>query len=76
MIICDVNMPLTDGEAFLRLLKADPELANIPVLMVTSSDRPTRHTHERLRQAGAIALLSRPVESAQLLQLIEARLAP
>jgi two-component system cell cycle response regulator len=75
MIICDVNMPLEDGEKFLALLKAHPEMAEVPVLMVTSSDNPTQQTKERLRDAGAVGLLMRPIESAVLLQLIEKELA-
>ena len=75
MIICDVNMPLYDGEGFLVLLKTDPELAKVPVLMITSSDSPSEHTRERLRKAGAVGLLTRPLESSTLLQVIERELS-
>jgi len=50
-------------------------MAEVPVLMVTSSDNPTQQTKERLRDAGAAGLLMRPIESAVLLQLIEKELA-
>ena len=35
----------------------------VPVLMVASSDKPSRQTHERLQPAGAVALRTRPLES-------------
>ncbi|WP_421658760.1 response regulator [Leptothermofonsia sp. ETS-13] len=37
-IILDVMMPSMDGWAVLSMLKADPELANIPVIMLTMVD--------------------------------------
>ena len=35
----------------------------VPVLMVASSDKPSRQAHERLQPAGAVALRTRPLES-------------
>jgi CheY-like chemotaxis protein len=75
MIICDVNMPLEDGEKFLARAKVHPDIAKIPVLMVTSSDKPSQQTRERLSAAGAVGLLVRPVETAVLLETIEAQLS-
>ena len=37
-IILDVNLPDTDGHSVCRALKADPELAGVPVLMLTVRD--------------------------------------
>ena len=35
LVITDMNMPRKDGFALLQEIKADPELAHIPVMMVT-----------------------------------------
>jgi signal transduction histidine kinase len=37
-IVLDVNLPDTDGQAVCRALKADPEVATLPVLMLTVRD--------------------------------------
>ncbi len=52
-------------------IEGHPDIANIPVLMVTSSDKPSRQTRERLSAAGAVGLLVRPVDAAVLLKTIE-----
>lgn len=36
VVACDLNMPRMDGFQFLRLVRANPRLMNIPILMVTS----------------------------------------
>ncbi len=56
-ILLDVMMPQMDGWAVLRALKADPELARIPVVMSTFNNEPA------LGQAlGAADLVPKPVE--------------
>jgi two-component system cell cycle response regulator len=35
-ILCDLNMPLMDGFKFLRAAKSEPNLADIPVVMLTA----------------------------------------
>jgi DNA-binding response OmpR family regulator len=37
-IILDVNLVDTDGHAVCRAIRADPEVANVPVLMLTVRD--------------------------------------
>jgi CheY-like chemotaxis protein len=37
LIILDLNMPRKDGRAALQEIKADPNLANIPVVILTTS---------------------------------------
>ena len=38
LILLDLNMPGMGGKEFLRLIKADPELEAIPVVILTTSD--------------------------------------
>lgn len=38
LILLDLNLPKKDGRDVLREIKADPELARIPVVVLTSSD--------------------------------------
>lgn len=39
LILLDINMPEMDGYETLTALKADPKLADIPVIMITAVDK-------------------------------------
>jgi len=56
-ITLDVMMPDMDGWSVLRVLKADPELRTIPVIMLTMIDERTRGY-----SLGAVDYLTKPVD--------------
>ncbi len=61
----DVMMPGMDGWAVLQEIKADPELAHIPVMMVSiAGDKDLGYT------LGAVECLSKPVDRDQLRKLV------
>ncbi len=65
VIVLDVMMPSVDGWAVLTELKADPELANIPVVMVTMVD------DKNMGYAlGASDYLLKPVDYERLSDLL------
>jgi CheY-like chemotaxis protein len=64
-ITLDVLMPKTDGWAVLGALKANPELCNIPVIMVTVA--PDRGIGLSL---GAAEVMTKPVDRAELISLL------
>jgi CheY-like chemotaxis protein len=66
-ITLDVLMPDLDGWTVLAALKGDPELADIPVLLLTIVD--DRHRGYSL---GAIEYLVKPVERTRLLRWLRA----
>jgi signal transduction histidine kinase/DNA-binding response OmpR family regulator len=65
-ILLDVRMPEMDGWEVLSRLKSDPELADIPVLMVTIDD--DRALSSAL---GAVEYLHKPVDTDRLLTLLK-----
>jgi signal transduction histidine kinase/CheY-like chemotaxis protein len=69
-ITLDVMMPGMDGWEVLRELKAEPATRDIPVIMVTMTD--DRSLGYAL---GATEFLTKPVERAQLVELLD-RYAP
>jgi CheY-like chemotaxis protein len=66
VITLDVMMPGMDGWAVLTALKADPALADVPVIMVTILDE------QRMGFAlGAFDYLTKPIERSRLLAALE-----
>ncbi len=68
LILLDVAMPVMNGVDMLERLKATPELADIPVLMLTS---PTDHAvMGDIATLGASGTLMKPFTPAALLEKI------
>jgi signal transduction histidine kinase/CheY-like chemotaxis protein len=65
VITLDVMMPDLDGWSVLTTLRQDPELADIPVIMVTIVDE-----HRRGIALGAAGYLSKPIDRERLHQLV------
>lgn len=40
LILLDLNLPGTDGLQFLQIVKDDPSLRDIPIVVLTASDQP------------------------------------
>jgi CheY-like chemotaxis protein len=58
-LLLDINMPRIDGVEVLRLLKADPRTAKIPVIMLTTTDDPREV--ERCYQYGCSVYITKPL---------------
>jgi signal transduction histidine kinase/CheY-like chemotaxis protein len=65
VITLDVMMPDLDGWSVLTALRQDPELADIPVIMVTIVDE-----HRRGIALGAAGYLTKPIDRERLHQLV------
>jgi CheY-like chemotaxis protein len=68
VIILDLGLPAGDGFVVLERLKNIPELASIPVIVVSA--REIHPNRERAVKAGANAYLQKPVDNAELLSVI------
>jgi CheY-like chemotaxis protein len=64
-ITLDVVMPELDGWTVLAALKGDPELASIPVVMVTITDE-----KQRAFALGATGYLTKPIDRTKLYNLL------
>ncbi len=65
-ILLDVRMPDLDGWEVLTQLKSDPDLADIPVVMVTIED-----DRASLCALGAVDYLLKPIDSERLLAILQ-----
>lgn len=71
LIISDVHMPRQDGFDFLRSIMDDPELSQVPFLILTSSVWPERDRQMAFLR-GAKNFLTRPIEPHRLLEEVAA----
>ena len=61
-IILDIIMPVMSGTDFYRELRADPKLADIPVLISTSNPS---------RAPGSLPIVKKPINLERLLSAVE-----
>jgi two-component system, chemotaxis family, chemotaxis protein CheY len=63
-VVSDWNMPNMDGLTLLQTIRADPELASLPVLMVTAEAK--KENIIAAAQAGANGYIVKPFTTATL----------
>ena len=66
LILLDLMMPGMDGYTFRAEQRADPALAEIPVLVLTAG-----HVDHRVQSLGVQQVIKKPVELSSLLSAIE-----
>lgn len=74
LIVLDVMMPVMNGHEACSTLKKDPETAKIPIILLTAvADRVTTstYTHRDMLESEAEDYMPKPVEPAELLDLIK-----
>jgi chemotaxis family two-component system response regulator Rcp1 len=70
LILLDLNLPGKDGREVLAEIKADTDLKNIPVVILTTS-----HAEEDVLRAYGLhanAYMTKPVDFQQFLKVVEA----
>ena len=73
LIILDIGLPAGDGFVVLDRLHKNPELADIPVIVLTARD--PESTERKALEMGACAFFQKPADNGALLGVIRARLA-
>jgi len=69
LILLDLNMPKKDGREALREIKADPDLRQIPIIVLTTSQ--AEEDVYRTYDLGASSFITKPVTFASLLDLVQ-----
>ena len=73
LVITDLSMPEMDGLTLLQALRADPQFQNLPVIILTGSAY--EQDNARAKAAGATSFLTKPVESEELIAMVNRLLA-
>ncbi len=65
-ILLDIEMPRMDGFEFAKTIKADTQLAHIPIIMITS--RTAEKHRNRAKELGVDVYLGKPYQEEELLR--------
>jgi CheY-like chemotaxis protein len=69
VILMDLAMPIMDGYEATRRIKSDPRLRAIPLIVLTAHAMPG--DQERAEQAGCDYYFTKPVQTGELLELLQ-----
>jgi two-component system cell cycle response regulator DivK len=69
LVITDIQLPHVSGLELIRLLRADEQLADVPIMAVTAYS--ARGDEERIREAGAQAYVSKPISVVRFAATVE-----
>jgi two-component system chemotaxis response regulator CheY len=68
-VLVDWNMPVMDGISFVKAVRADPKIAAVRIVMVTTEAEPERMADAR--SAGANAYITKPFTEATIRESLE-----
>jgi CheY-like chemotaxis protein len=69
VIFLDLNMPIMDGRACLKVLKTNAATQNIPVVIFSTSNE--KKDISETRQLGAADFMTKPTDLTKLTQYLE-----
>jgi DNA-binding response OmpR family regulator len=67
LIITDVSMPNMDGVEMVKQIRADSEIANIPIIVFTAV---SSSSEDELRQAGANRVFHKPFDFDEMQKIV------
>ena len=74
LIIMDMKLPVMDGDAAARVIKANPATSHIPIIAVTASVM--KGQEQEMMDAGCDGYLCKPFDIDTLLEKLQKHLAP
>jgi len=69
LILMDIQLPLLSGLDAAKQIKAEPKLADVPVIALTA--RAMKGDKEKILSAGCDDYISKPIDPKTLLEVIE-----
>jgi two-component system chemotaxis response regulator CheY len=73
LILADINMPVMDGLKLVSLVRGNPSYREIPIIIVTTEG--AEEDRRRALSIGANAYLPKPIQTQELLRLVNNYLA-
>ena len=70
LFLVDVNMPVMDGYTFLRKIRCEPTLCDVPAIIISTMRE--QRDDERAFEAGANLVLAKPIKPDLLTRYVRA----
>ncbi|MDJ0834978.1 MAG: response regulator [Acidobacteriota bacterium] len=68
LILLDLNMPVMNGLELISVVKAEPELRSIPIVVITTSKEP--RDREECYRLGVSGYITKPIEFSEFVQAV------
>jgi CheY-like chemotaxis protein len=72
VILMDINLPGISGIAAMKILRADPATAHIPIIAISANAVP--HDIEKALEAGFFNYITKPIKVGQFMDALDAAL--
>jgi len=74
LILADINMPIMDGLKLVSLVRNNPSYKDIPVIIITTEG--AKEDRERAMAIGANAYLAKPIQTQELIKMVNSFINP
>jgi len=74
LILADINMPVMDGLKLVSLVRGNPNFKDIPIIIITTEG--AEEDRKRALAIGANAYLPKPIQTQELIKLVNGFLSP
>jgi two-component system cell cycle response regulator DivK len=74
LVITDIQLPHVSGLELIRMLRADAQLGQVPIMAVTAYS--AQGDEERIRAAGAQSYVSKPISVVKFVAAVQELLPP
>lgn len=68
LLLTDLLMPEMDGLTLLEQLRSDERYKALPIIILTASEK--EQHHQRAKAAGVTAVLTKPIESNEIIETV------
>jgi two-component system chemotaxis response regulator CheY len=68
LVLADINMPIMDGLKLVELLRKEPKYKNTPIIIITTEG--AEEDKKKALAIGATAYLSKPIQTEELLKMV------
>jgi two-component system chemotaxis response regulator CheY len=72
LAMIDINMPVMDGLKLIHLIRQEPDLASLPIVVITTEG--AQEDRDRALSLGANEYLTKPIQANRVLQVASALL--
>ena len=74
LILADINMPVMDGLKLVSLVRNNPAYKGLPIIIITTEG--AKEDKDRALAIGANAYLSKPIQTQELIKIVNTFINP